>query len=111
MAKENVVVRLVEQVVRTKFTLKTKEVSSLSIAFLSELTLTNTSTLVPAKAISTELMQTFASLETVVPLKIGSTTVYVLVSSGLVRAASEYSSMLNSHSVLSSPVSRICFVP
>lgn len=86
---EAVEVKLVEQVVSTKLTLKTKKVSSLSIAFLSELTLTNTSTLVPAKALSAELMRTFALLETVVPLKLGSTAVNILASSGIVKAVSE----------------------
>ena len=88
-----------------------KDVSSLSIVFRSELTLTNTSILVLANDESVEIIRTLAPLETINPLNTGSTAVNMVESDGVSKAASENRSMLNSHSVLSNPLRRTSFVP
>ena len=104
-------VRLVEQVVNLKSTLNMNDVSSWSIEFLSEWTLTNTSIFIPENTVLAYKMRTFAPVVTVVPLRTGATTVKIWGLEGVVKVASEKSSILNSHSVLSSPLKRTSFEP
>ena len=102
---------LVEQVVNLKSTLNMNDVTSVSIGFFSEWTWTNTSIFIPANTGLVYTMRTFAPVVTLVPLRTGATTVKIWGLEGVVKVASVKRSILNSHSVLSSPLKRTSFEP